>query len=326
MLPIREDPMNQPTAPARSGTDVLVVGSVNEDHFRFVERFPHPGETVSARASRRGLGGKGANQAVAAARAGATVRFVAKVGADAAGSEAVAALRAAGVQADGVGREKGTATGSAAIAVDAGGENWVIVDAGANARLTPADVDAEFDANGAPRVVLAQGETPGATLARAAQRAQEAGARFVLNLAPVVAFASEQLRLCDPLIVNEHEASAVAADLGLGEGDSIDMARALARIARSVVVTLGAAGAIVATGDELWSAAGFRVDTVIDTTGAGDAFVGSLCARLARGDDLGSAVVWASAAASLSVERPGAAESYATSDEVERRLRLGVHA
>ncbi|WP_314146487.1 PfkB family carbohydrate kinase [uncultured Leifsonia sp.] len=312
--------MNERPAPAIPGTDVLVVGSVNEDHFQFVHAFPRPGETVSALASRRGLGGKGANQAVAAARAGAEVRFLAKVGSDAAAADAVVALRAAGVRTDAVADEAGYATGSAAIAVDAGGENWVIVDAGANARLAPADVDAEFDTHGAPLVVLTQGETPAASLEQAARRAHEAGARFVLNLAPVMRVPSEVLQTCDPLIVNEHEAQAVASDLGLNPGAPTELVAELASVARSVVITLGAAGSVAAAEGEVWSTAGFPVDAVVDTTGAGDAFVGSLCARLALGEDLAAAMTWASAAASLSVERPGAAESYAAAVEVERRL------
>lgn len=312
--------MNERPATVIPSTDVLVVGSVNEDHLRFVQTFPRPGETVSALSSRRGLGGKGANQAVAAARAGAAVRFLAKVGADGAAADVVTALRASGVRTDAIGRENGCATGSAAIAVDADGENWVIVDPGANARLAPADVDIEFDTHGAPSVVLTQGESPAATLAQTAQRAHEAGARFVLNLAPVMRVSPETLQICDPLIVNEHEALTVAAGLGLSADNPTELVTALASVSRSVVITLGAAGAVAAAEGDVWNAAGFRVDNVVDTTGAGDAFVGSLCARLAVGDNLVAAMTWASAAASLSVERPGAAESYATSTDVERRL------
>ncbi len=312
--------MNERPAPATPSTDVLVVGSVNQDHVQFVHEFPRPGETVSALASRRGLGGKGANQAVAAARAGADVRFLAKVGADAAAADAVVALRSAGVRTDGIADEAGYATGSAAIAVDAGGENWVIVDAGANSRLAPADVDAEFDTHGAPLVVLTQGETPAASLEHAARRAHASGARFVLNLAPVIDVRSDVLQICDPLIVNEHEAQAVASNLGLNPGSATELLPQLASVSRSVVITLGAAGSVAAAGSTVWSVAGFQVDDVVDTTGAGDAFVGSLCARLALGEDLPTAMTWASAAASLSVERPGAAESYAAAVEVERRL------
>ncbi|WP_431277833.1 ribokinase [Leifsonia poae] len=319
--------MNERLAPADPEVDLLVVGSVNEDHFTFVQTFPRPGETVTAIAARRGLGGKGANQAVAAARAGAIVRFAAKVGADGAGASAIEALRAAGVITDAIDEESGCATGSASIAVDASGENWVIVDAGANSRLAWSDADRIFDAYGAPSVILTQGETPAATVAHVARRAHDAGSRFVLNLAPVIDIPNEALQISDPLIVNEHEAAAVATALGLSADSPSELATALTSVARSVVITLGAAGAVSASDEGVWNVAGLPADGVVDTTGAGDAFVGSLCARLAVGDDLRAAMTWASAAASLSVGRPGAAESYATSDEVERRLLLaGVSA
>lgn len=312
--------MNQRHTPEGTEVDLLVVGSVNEDQFTFVRSFPRPGETVSALAARRGLGGKGANQAVAAAKAGASVRFVAKVGADGAGTEAIATLHAAGVCTDSVEAEPGAATGTASVAVDASGENWVIVAPAANARLTVADIDRAFDTFGAARVVLTQAETPAQTVVRAAFLARAAGSRFVLNLAPVIDVAAEALLGCDPLIVNEHEAVVVAASHGVSAANPAELAVELATVARSVVITLGAAGAVAAAGTDVWAISGFTAESVVDTTGAGDAFVGSLCARLAAGDELQEAMKWASAAASLSVERPGAAESYATADEVAERL------
>ncbi|WP_348789884.1 PfkB family carbohydrate kinase [Leifsonia sp. NPDC080035] len=312
--------MDERQSPVDSTQDLLVVGSVNEDHFTFVTAFPRPGETVAAVAARRGLGGKGANQAVAAARAGARVRFLAKVGSDGAGSDAIDALQRAGVIADAVEQDVHGATGTASIAVDATGENWVIVDPGANARITVESIDREFDRRGSASVVLAQAEIPGDAIERAAARAHEAGARFVLNLAPVIAIAEETLRACDPLVVNEHEAASIVAARGGIATTPAELASALGEIARSVVITLGSAGAVAAARGRVWDVPGFRVDSVVDTTGAGDAFVGSLCARLAAGDDLEAAMVWASAAASLSVERPGAAESYAAAREVEQRL------
>ncbi|MFF2052620.1 PfkB family carbohydrate kinase [Leifsonia sp. NPDC058194] len=317
--------MNEHPSPDRTAAELLVIGSVNEDRFTFVERFPLPGETVAAVAGRRGLGGKGANQAVAAARAGVRVAFVAKTGTDAAAVEAVDALMAFGVRTEAVERDARAATGTASIAVDALGENWVIVDAGANARLGAEDVLRAFARGGsalggsAP-VVLTQGEIPEAAILQAARSAELVGSRFVLNLAPVVDLPDEVLAQADPLVVNEHEAADIAARRGSDAREHIELLNALAAVSRSVVITLGAAGAIATRDGETWSVPGFRAGAVIDTTGAGDSFVGSLCARLARGADLQDAMVWASAAASLSVARPGAAESYATADEVERQL------
>lgn len=326
-IPLREDMMNERITLANPEVDVLVVGSVNEDRVTFVQRFPRPGETVSALAARRGLGGKGANQAVAAVRAGASVRLAARVGDDGAAVDAVSALRASGVIVDAVEGKQGQITGSASIAVDADGENWVIVDPGANACLTAVDVDKLFGAHGAASVVLSQGETPVDTVVRTAQRAHALGMRFVLNLAPVIELPADTLGVCDPLVVNEHEGAEVAAKLGLSAASPRELVMALASVARSVVVTLGAAGAAAADHASVWTVAGFETEHVVDTTGAGDAFVGSLCARLAAGDDLVNSTTWASAAASLSVERPGAAESYASADEIGRRLlRAGFRA
>ncbi|WP_025156859.1 PfkB family carbohydrate kinase [Leifsonia aquatica] len=312
--------MNEHPSPDRTAADLLVIGSVNEDRFAFVERFPLPGETVTAVAGRRGLGGKGANQAVAAARAGILVEFVATTGADAAGAEAVDALTAFGVRTAAVERDPRAATGTASIAVDAHGENYVIVDAGANARLGAESVARAFARGLSAPVVLTQGEIPAAAIVQAALSATSSGSRFVLNLAPVVDLPDEVLAQADPLVVNEHEAADIAARRGSDARGHIEILHALAAVSRSVVITLGAAGAIAARGGETWSVPGFRAEAVVDTTGAGDSFVGSLCARLARGADLPEAMVWASAAASLSVARPGAAESYASADEVERRL------
>lgn len=310
--------MNEHPSPDRPAAELLVIGSVNEDRFTFVERFPLPGETVTALAGRRGLGGKGANQAVAAARAGVRVALVAKTGTDAAGAEAIAALTAFGVRTEAVERDARAATGTASIAVDARGENWVIVDAGANARLDVDDLERALALTVTAPVVLTQGEVPAATIAQAAHGAAAAGSRFVLNLAPVVDLPDEVLALADPLVVNEHEAAAVAASRGSGAREPAELLDALASVSRSVVITLGAAGAIAVRDGETWSVPGFPAQAVVDTTGAGDCFVGSLCALLARGAELPDAMVWASAAASLSVARPGAAESYPTVDEIDR--------
>ena len=197
----------------------------------------------------------------------------------------------------------------------------IIVTGGANLELTPAVVEAERDRIADAALVLTQGELPVATIDRIASAAAEAGVRFVLNLAPPAAVSATTLAAADPLVVNEHEARAV----GIGTdaaGDTLDDWRELAasaadRIARSIVVTLGAAGAVAASADGSWSAAAPRV-TAVDTTGAGDGFTGTLAAFLAEGRPLEEALRIAVAAGALAVQARGTVDSYAPRDQVLR--------
>ena len=298
---------------------VVVFGSLNVDSTSYVQAFPAPGETILSHDFQVALGGKGSNQAVAAHVAGASVELVARIGADATGDFAIATLERFGLPFDAIVREADAPTGVAQITVADSGENTVIVTGGANLALTAAVVDAEARRVAAAALVLTQGELPVATIDHIAAAAEAAGARFVLNLAPHAAVSATTLATADPLVVNEHEARAV----GIGTdaaATTLDEWRELAAsvagsTARSVVVTLGAAGAVAASADGSWSAAAPRV-TAVDTTGAGDGFTGTLAAFLAEGRPLEEALRIAVAAGALAVQARGTVDSYAPRDVV----------
>lgn len=310
-----------PTTPT-----VLVCGTVNIDTFVRVDAFPAAGETVIATpgalsdGGNQALGGKGANQAVAAARFAedATVRLIATVGEDAAGDTALGVLQDAGVDVSGVARTADAPTGQAFIMNDAVGENIIIVTSGANMVTDPASCAGEESAD----VLLAQGELTPEHSAALPALAERTGARFVLNLAPVTTRDRALIAAADPLIVNETEAAdvlGVPRDLGLDE--VLDgLAAAVGRgLATSAVVTLGAQGALVIEGDgedERTMVASPAVSEVVDTTGAGDAFAGTLATALAQGMSLVDAARYAAAAGSLAVRAAGAASSYASGDAV----------
>ncbi|WP_123389044.1 PfkB family carbohydrate kinase [Nocardioides aurantiacus] len=292
---------------------VLVVGGVNQDVTVRVDRRPTGGETTVGEGPVVGGGGKGANQAAAAAYAGAAVRLCAVVGDDAAGQEQLGSLEAAGVDVSGVRRAADVATGAALIVLTPDGENSIAVGAGANALLGADDVERAL-AGGDVDVVLAQTEPGTAPVVAAAREAAARGVRLVLNPAPVEGLDLDTLRAADPLVVNEHE----AVDL-LREHDgtfashapAADLARPLADLldCPSVVVSLGAEGAVVVSG-AVGSRRELRVSSprvqAVDTTGAGDVLVGTLAARLADGADLTTAVSEACAAAAEAVTSAGA--------------------
>lgn len=277
---LRPDPAPRSRASAR----VAVVGSLNVDLVTEVRRHPSPGETVLGGDLRRARGGKGANQAIGAVRAGASVALVGRVGDDADGRAYRDALAAAGVDVTHLRTTPDVATGTALIVVDGQGENTIVVAPGANARLTAADVR---DAAGAIReadVVLVQLEIGQDAVDAVSEVAGEAGTRLVLNASPVRPLPPSLLALADPLVVNEHEAR---------EYDAV-----------SLCVTLGSAGA--RWGED--SAMPPRVE-VVDTTGAGDAFAGALAAALAAGEGragaLGAAVAAGAEATTWLGAQPG---------------------
>ncbi|MFE7132636.1 ribokinase [Streptomyces sp. NPDC057638] len=294
----------------RDGFDLLVVGSANADLVVGVERRPGAGETVLGSDLVVHPGGKGANQAVAAARLGARTALLARVGDDGHGTLLLDSQRAAGVDVTGV-LVGGAPTGVALITVDPSGDNSIVVSPGANARLSPEDVRAAAGRVRSARVVSAQLEIPLETVV-AVVGTLAPGTRFVLNPSPPRALPDEVLGACDPLIVNEHEARVLLGDAAGPDPES--WARALlARGPRSVVVTLGAAGALCADGRTgvLERVASPRV-TVVDTTGAGDAFAAALAWRLGRGEDLASAAGYAARVGAAAVTQEGAQPSYPT--------------
>ncbi len=292
---------------------VLVVGGVNQDVTVRVDRRPGGGETTVGEGPVVGGGGKGANQAAAAAYAGAAVRLCAVVGDDAAGHEQLASLEAVGVDVTGVRRSADVATGAALIVLTPDGENSIAVGAGANALLAADDVERAL-AGGDVDVVLAQTEPGTAPVAAAARAAAASGVRLVMNPAPVEGLDTATLAAADPLVVNEHEAVDLLREHGSefrSGSPAADLARPLADLlgCPSVVVSLGAEGAVVVSG-----AAGSRRELrvssprvqAVDTTGAGDVLVGTLAARLADGVDLTTAVTQACAAAAEAVTTDGA--------------------
>ncbi|GHF28942.1 ribokinase [Streptomyces mashuensis] len=295
--------------------DVLVVGSANADLTVRVGRRPGPGETVPGSDLVESPGGKGANQAAAAARLGARTTLLARVGDDAYGELLLEAQRAAGTDVGHVRVEAGARTGTAMIVVGPDGDNAIVVSPGANARLSPEDV-AAADALIADSAVLSlQGEVPWETTAAAARAARRAGTRVVLNPSPVPPhdLPHDLLTAADPLVVNEHEARLLS---GVADGSPADRAHALRRRgARSVVVTLGADGALTLDDEGATTVPGVPAEAV-DTTGAGDAFTGALAWRLAQGDRLGEAARLAVRVAAVSVTRPGAQTSYPAAEEL----------
>ena len=253
---------------------IVVVGSVNADVTLHVARIPGPGETVLALSSQTSPGGKGANQACAVARAGARSALVGAVGADAAAAMLVDQLGRRGVELDSLLRLSDVESGGATVLVDDAGENCIVVTGGANAALTAEQVTAGLDAATDVGLVLTQGELSVACVEAAAAWASRAGVRFVHNLAPYRAATAALLGLCDPLVVNEHEAADLAAALGEQTSTPDGLLAALARHCRSVVITLGGDGAVYASAAGTGGRRSERVE-VVDTTGAGDAFVGA---------------------------------------------------
>ncbi|WP_405919519.1 ribokinase [Streptomyces longwoodensis] len=295
--------------------DLLVVGSANADLVIGVERRPGAGETVLGSDLAVHPGGKGANQAVAAARLGARTALLARIGDDAYGRLLLESQRAAGVDTVGV-LVGGAPTGVALITVDPSGDNSIVVSPGANARLAPRDVRAATSLFHTSRVVSAQLEIPLETVEEVV-RTLPPDTRFVLNPSPPRPLDTEVLAACDPLIVNEHEAKVLLGEAYDVASGPEDWARLLlAKGPRSVVVTLGARGALVASSEGVVRVGAVAVDAV-DTTGAGDSFTAALAWRLGAGASLAEAAAYAARVGAVAVTRRGAQESFPTADEVE---------
>jgi ribokinase len=288
-------------AEPRPALPAWVVGSLNIDLVTTVQRHPQPGETVTGTDPLLRPGGKGANQALAAARAGAHVSLVGRVGTDAHGLAYRDELHRRGINVHHLTPTPGVATGQALICVTPAGENTIVVTPGANARLSTADIDALPEPG--PAILLLQLEVPVTVSSHAARRFAAAGSRIIVNPSPVARLGPDLLALADPLIVNHPEASQLA---GHTTGEPAQLAhRLLALGARSVVITLGAAGAYLADATGSWQLPAPAV-TPVDTTGAGDAFAGTLAAGLARRQPLPAAASAAICAATAATGWHGA--------------------
>ncbi len=299
---------------------VLVVGSSNTDMIIKVEHIPKPGETILGGDFASAAGGKGANQAVGAARAGGAVTFVARVGQDMFGDKAVAGFIADGINVDYVVRDRTCPSGVALIFVGQNGENSIAVASGANGNLAPADLKKARSAFSEAGVVVLQLETPLETVEAAAKLAASAGTRVILNPAPARALPDDLLKRVYLLTPNESEAELLT---GLAVNDDLAVARAadvlLERGVQNVIITLGARGAFVAGSQARGLVPGFKVKPV-DTTGAGDVFNGTLAVALAEGKPLLEAARFASAAAAISVTRLGAQTSAPMRREIDQLL------
>ncbi len=297
---------------------ITVVGSANMDLVARVPALPGPGQTVLGTSLTRSPGGKGANQAVAAARAGCEVFFIGRVGSDSHGQELLESLRQAGVNTSRTALDRSIPSGTALIAVDDAGENSIVVVPGANGHVSAADVDGSRDVISASSVIVLQLEIPLETVAHAARLGREEGTLVLLNPAPAQPLEPSLTHLVDVLVANESEVAALS-----GMGSPFDPASAARMLVDSgtgaVIVTLGSQGAVLVTADEEIDVPAFAVDAV-DTTGAGDAFVGNLARALDQKQPLESAVRFASAAAALSVQHQGAQPSMPSLQETEQLL------
>jgi ribokinase len=298
---------------------IVVIGSANTDMVVKVAHLPKPGETVLGGHFFSAQGGKGANQAVAAARLGADVTLVARLGRDSLGQAAADAYRADGINLDYVIFDDAAPSGVALILVNAVGENIIAVAPGANGQLSPADVRAADNVIRQADAVLLQLEIPLETVKAAAELAHQHGVRVILNPAPAAALPADLLSLVDVLTPNETEATLLTQGTAT---DPLDLAQQVqtASGVPVIVMTLGSQGALLLQEGRAKIIPSRQV-TAVDTVAAGDAFNGALAVALGRGDTLTDAIQYANAAGALAVTRAGAQPSLPTSDEVTAFLR-----
>ena len=302
---------------------ISVVGSLNMDLVVRSPRIPQPGETIIGREWHTIPGGKGANQAVAAARAGGQVSMVGRVGGDTFALPLLENLADSGVDHSHVTRDPEAATGVALITVDDEGENTIVVASGANMRLSPQDVEAAEEMIAASELLLLQLEIPLETVLCAAQLAQAHGVTVVLNPAPARQLPAELFSLVDVLVPNETE-TALLTGLPVGNLGELESAAGalLDKGIGTVILTLGAQGALLADAKGCDLVPAFKVDPV-DTTAAGDAFMGSFGVALAEGKTTTEAVLWGNAAGALAALKLGAQTSLPGREEVMALLAVG---
>ncbi|MEU3336012.1 ribokinase [Streptomyces sp. NPDC006668] len=293
-------------------THIVVLGSTNMDLVTYVEKAPQRGETVTGRQFRTIPGGKGANQAIAAARAGATVSMIGAVGTDTYGTRLRSTLEHSGVETDLLRTIDGP-SGTAHIVVDDDGGNAIVVIPGANGtvdHLVPGDEGLIASAD----TLLLQLEIPMPAVVAGARTARAHGVRTIFTPAPAQPLPPELLAATDLLVANEYEAVTLT-----DETDTVDAATALLEKVPAVVVTLGAAGSLYLARDAEPLAVGAPQVTAVDSTGAGDTFVGALAVALGEERPIREALAWAATAAALSVQRPGASASMPYRSEIEAR-------
>jgi len=296
---------------------ITIVGSINLDLIAKVDRLPGPGETLRSGGFTTAPGGKGANQALAAARAGGAVRMIGAVGKDGFATEALACLKEGKVDLSGV-REAAAATGIALIFVDAKGENVIVVAPGANDTVLPGDLAKAHFAKG--EIVLLQHEIPLATVEEAIKAMAAAGGTSVLNTAPFRTDAAKLLPMADYVVANETEFDLYADVLQLEGADrSRRMANFASKTGRTMIVTLGAEGVIAATPEGMLAVPSLKI-TPVDTVGAGDTFCGYFGAGLDAGMSLEGALRRAAAAGALACLKPGAQPAIPHAREVDDTL------
>lgn len=297
--------------------DIFVVGSINQDFVLKVSRRPEPGETVTDASLSLHNGGKGANQASAAALLGASVAMLGRIGDDNLGEPLVRALEEKSIDTSFVETVENESTGSAFITLTPDGENAITVAPGANRRVRPRDIDAASEVIGEAKILVSQMEVSADTVCRVVEAAVAGGARPLVNLAPPMELPDEVLEKLDPLVVNEHEAAFLLGEKVAGTEGALSAIPALISLGPiSAVITLGGNGAVYAEDGEPEHVPA-PVTDVVDTTGAGDAFVGALAAKLSQGASLKDAVYYAVRVGAAAVTFEGAQGVLPTPDIVE---------
>lgn len=300
---------------------IAVVGSANVDLITFHDAFPRPGETIFGRKFDLGFGGKGANQAAAACRCGASVTMIAKVGSDLFGPATITNFESLGIDARHVRIVEGISTGVAPIFVDPSGQNRILVIKGANETVSPDDVDAAADDLKRADAILLQFEIPLTTIYYTVQFAARNGIRCIVNPAPALPLDFKKIAATDYFVPNESEVETISGIAVNTAGDARKCAEFLLNQGlKGVVITLGERGALLATPQGMEMIPAFKIDP-IDSTGAGDAFIGSFAVFLAEGLSDREALTRASLYAALSTTRVGTQKSFPARDEFEREWK-----